>query len=388
MTLPKVDKRLLMPVLAGFFIMGFCDIVAPISGRISTEFPPDQQGAVSFLPTMVFLWFLILSTPVASLMNRIGRKATALLGYAFTVVGLLVPYVAGEGCALGWYFAGFGLLGIGNTIVQVAVNPLLATIVPAQRMTSYLTVGQIFRNTSLLLLAPIVTGLIAVTGSWRLLLPLYAGLTVLGGLWLQFTAVPEPEQTGRTAGFSDFARLLANPTVLICTIGIAAFIAADVGVGFVSVRMIDSASSILATTGFYACRIVGTLVGAWVLARYSDVKYLSYNMLGALVIILALLSLKNPFAIYTVVGLLGFAVSCIFATFYAVATKAVPGRSNEVAGLMILAISAGALSGPICGALIRWTDNVNMGLLFVAACVAYMLWASFKLRTKTKKHHA
>jgi len=75
--------------------------------------------------------------------------------------GLLVPYAAGEGCALGWYFAGFGLLGIGNTAIQVAVNPLLATIVPAERMTSYLTVGQIFRNTSLLLLAPIVTGEVA-----------------------------------------------------------------------------------------------------------------------------------------------------------------------------------------------------------------------------------
>lgn len=70
----------------------------------------------------------------------------------------MTPYAAGADCALGWYFAGFGLLGVGNTAIQVAVNPLLATIVPGERMTSYLTVGQIFRNTSLLLLAPIVTG--------------------------------------------------------------------------------------------------------------------------------------------------------------------------------------------------------------------------------------
>lgn len=185
MRVGKVDKRVLGPVLMGFFIMGFCDMVAPITGRIALEFPASRQAAVSFLPTMVFLWFLVLSTPLAALMNRIGRKATALIGYAFTVVGLMVPYVAGEGCALGWYFAGFGLLGVGNTAIQVAINPLLATIVPGERMTSYLTVGQIFRNTSLLLLAPIVTALVALTGSWRLLLPIYAGLTVLGGLWLR-----------------------------------------------------------------------------------------------------------------------------------------------------------------------------------------------------------
>ena len=126
MRVGKVDKRVLGPVLMGFFIMGFCDMVAPITGRIALEFPASRQAAVSFLPTMVFLWFLVLSTPLAALMNRIGRKATALIGYAFTVVGLMVPYVAGEGCALGWYFAGFGLLGVGNTAIQVAMTDDLA----------------------------------------------------------------------------------------------------------------------------------------------------------------------------------------------------------------------------------------------------------------------
>ena len=103
--------KLLGPVLAGFFIMGFCDLVAPITGRIGDEFPVGQQGAVSFLPTMVFLWFLVLSTPVAALMNRWGRKATALVGYGFTIAGMLVPYAAGAGCSLVWYFVGFGLHG-------------------------------------------------------------------------------------------------------------------------------------------------------------------------------------------------------------------------------------------------------------------------------------
>ena len=378
----KVSKRLLAPVLAGFFIMGFCDIVAPISGRIAAGFPAARQEAVSFLPTMVFLWFLVLSAPVAALMNRIGRKATALLGYAFTCVGLLVPFFAGEDCALGWYFAGFGLLGIGNTIVQVAVNPLLATIVPGGRMTSYLTVGQIFRNTSLLLLAPIVTALVAATGSWRWLLPIYAVLTVVGGVWLQLTADLDPQSRNRAAGLADCFRLLRNPAVLLATLGVACFIAADVGIGFLSVRLIDNPSSILTTTGFYACRIVGTLVGAWVLLRYSDVKYLRWNMAGALALVVLLLFVRNETAIYAAVGLLGFAMACVFATFYAVATKAEPDHANGVAGLMIMAISAGALSGPVCGALVRAAGNPHMGMLFVAACIAYMLWAAFRLRIK------
>lgn len=379
----KVEKKLLYPVLMGFFIMGFCDMVAPVTGLIGAEYGSAAQRAVSFLPTMVFLWFLLLSVPIASLMNRIGRKATALTGYAFTFAGLLLPCCAGQGGALAWYFAGFGLLGIGNTAIQVAINPLLATVVPEERMTSYLTVGQIFRNTALLLLAPAVTLFVAWTGNWRLLLPVYAALTLAGGLWLHFTTVGEPARTARAVG-AGF-RLLADRTVLLCTLGVACFIAADVGVGFVSVRLIDDADSILTTTGFYGLRIVGTLIGAWVLLRISDVKYLRWNMLLALALCAGLFFVRSGAAVFALVGVLGFTLSCVFATFYAVATKSAPGRSNEVAGLMILAISAGAVSGPVCGALIRWIGTPRAGLIFVTACVCYLLWASVALKAAPPK---
>ena len=48
MSVDKVDKRLLEPVLAGFFIMGFCDMVAPITGRIAAEFPPGRWFSSGF----------------------------------------------------------------------------------------------------------------------------------------------------------------------------------------------------------------------------------------------------------------------------------------------------------------------------------------------------
>lgn len=385
MTIEKVDRRLLLPVLMGFFIMGFCDMVAPVTRLIGDEFPAAQQSAVNFLPTMVFLWFLLLSTPTAGLMNRIGRKATAMVGYGFTVIGLMIPYLAGEGSGLAWYFVGFGLLGIGNTTIQVAINPLLATIVPNERMTSYLTVGQIFRNTSLLLVAPIVTAFVALTGSWRLLLPLYAGLTVLGGVWLQLTTVAEPVRERTSVGMIDCFRLLGNRTVAACALGVACFIASDVGIGFLSARLIDNPNSILTTTGFYACRIVGTIVGAYVLLHVSDVKYLRWNMVLALAVCCALFFVRNAAAIYALIGVLGFAMACVFATFYAVATKSAPGRANEVAGLMILVIAAGAISGPVVGAIVRAAGDARFGLLYVIPLVVYLLWAGFYVGSKKNK---
>lgn len=374
----KVDKRLLMPVLAGFFIMGFCDIVAPLTGNIIVnDFPSDSN--VYYLPSMVFLWFLLLSTPIAAFMNRHGRKITALIGYLLTCVGLIIPYLSGESYSLGWLFAGFGVLGLGNTFVQVAVNPMLATIVPGERMTSYLTVGQIFRNTALMLVGPLVTLLMAFTDNWLNVLPVYALLTVVGGVWLQLTSVPEPRSEARTAGLVDCFRLLRNSRVLISAVGIATFIAADISINFVAGNLIDTSSSILTSTGFYACRIVGTLVGAWVLVHYSDVKYLRWNMGVALLLCLLLILVQTPLLVYVVMGVLGFVMSCVFATFYAVATKAVPEQANGVAGLMILAISGGAVACPASGLLIEWTGVNACGLLFPVACLCYMFWAALKL---------
>ena len=182
--------------------MGFCDIVAPITGKIAEQYA-DHATLVGFLPSMVFLWLFLISTPLASLANRYGRKSVALAGYAFTVAGLAIPLIAGRGCGLEYYFAAFALLGIGNTAVQVAVNPMLAMIVPASRMTSFLTVGQICRNISIMLVGPLV---LLLGADWPLLFAIYAALTVLGGIAMwRFAA---RRQSGRRGAQRHYGRLL------------------------------------------------------------------------------------------------------------------------------------------------------------------------------------
>lgn len=80
----------ILPVMFGFFIMGFCDLVG-----ISVTYAKEQfqwtETQAGFLPSMVFLWFFILSVPTAMLMNRIGRKNTVLLSMLFTFAGMVLP---------------------------------------------------------------------------------------------------------------------------------------------------------------------------------------------------------------------------------------------------------------------------------------------------------
>ena len=78
-------------------------------------------------------------------MNRIGRKNTVLLSMLFTFAGMVLPFIDFSETSC---YVAFALLGIGNTILQVSLNPLLANVVQGKGLTSSLTAGQFVKAIS------------------------------------------------------------------------------------------------------------------------------------------------------------------------------------------------------------------------------------------------
>ena len=62
--------------------------------------------------------------------------------------------------------AGFALLGIGNTIVQVSANPLLVDVVPGNRTSSFLSFSQFIKAIGSMLAAPLAV--VFASRFWRL----------------------------------------------------------------------------------------------------------------------------------------------------------------------------------------------------------------------------
>ena len=80
-----------IPVLATFFVMGFCDVVGIATSYLKQDFGLSESLA-GFIPSMVFIWFLFLSVPAALLMNRVGRKTMVQLSNLITFAGMLIPF--------------------------------------------------------------------------------------------------------------------------------------------------------------------------------------------------------------------------------------------------------------------------------------------------------
>ncbi|HPD43456.1 MAG TPA: MFS transporter, partial [Dysgonamonadaceae bacterium] len=177
----------LISVMLAFFTMGFVDLVGIATNYIKSDFALNDTMA-NLMPSMVFLWFLIFSVPTGMLMNRIGRRKTVLLSIVVTIMALLVPLLH---YSFAMMLIAFSLLGIGNTLMQVSLNPLVSNIVSGDRLASTLTFGQ-FVKAIASFLAPIIAAWAVIRfGDWKMLFPIFAVIALIAVIALNFTKVKE-----------------------------------------------------------------------------------------------------------------------------------------------------------------------------------------------------
>ena len=124
----------LVPLMFAFFAMGFVDMVGTATNYVKADFALSDTMA-NFLPSMVFLWFFFLSVPTSLLMNRIGKKKTVMASLIVTVIAMILPLFAYNYPIM---LVSFCFLGIGNTLMQVSLNPLIGCVVKGDRLASTL----------------------------------------------------------------------------------------------------------------------------------------------------------------------------------------------------------------------------------------------------------
>lgn len=374
----------ILPVLFGFFVMGFCDVVGIATSYVKQDFGLSETVA-GFIPSMVFIWFLLLSIPAAIWMNRLGRKKMVQLSNVITFVGMLIPFVDYSFITC---MAGFVLLGVGNTILQVSLNPLLTNVVSGSRLTSMLTAGQVIKAVSSFCGPFIAAFALSVLGEWRYLFPIFAGITLISTLWLMFTDIPK--ETVRTEASSPGATfsILKDRTILLLFLGIFFVVGVDVGTNTVAPKLlieregfsVDQAG--FGSSLYFVCRTAGALIGSFLLAKVSDVTYFRVNILVALVAVCLLLVAENTVFLMALIGCIGFFCSSIFSVIYSQAMKSRPDKANEISGLMIMGVFGGAVIPPAMGAMTDVIGNQTGSVLVIAVCVVYLTFCAFWIKKK------
>lgn len=375
------NKRNYIPVLFTFFVMGFCDVVGIATSHLKADFNLSEVMA-GFIPSMVFIWFLILSLPSALMMNRYGRKKMVQVSNVITIVGMLIPFISYSfvSCMIA-----FILLGIGNTILQVSLNPLLTNVVKGDKLASCLTVGQVIKAVSSFCGPFIALAAVSMFGNWMYLFPIFAIITIISWALLVFTGIDEAPVRKEESGsaFAAFA-LLKDPTILLYFLGIFFIVGVDVGTNTVSPKLlmercafdVDKAS--LGASVYFICRTAGAFLGSFLLARMNEIKYLKINVILAVASMAVLFFAQSPAAILAAVGGIGFFCSSVFSVLFSLALKARPEKANEISGFMITGVCGGAVIPPLMGIASKAVGNQCGSLIVISLCLAYLLFCAFK----------
>lgn len=370
-----------LPVLFGFFVMGLVDLVGIATNYVKQDFTLSDTLA-NMLPMTLFLWFAILSVPTGIMMNKLGRKRTVIISMGITLVAMLLPLVSYN---FPMILVAFGLLGIGNTIIQVSLNPLLTNVVRGDRLTSSLTLGQFIKAIAAFL-GPIIAAVAAGSfGNWKLVFLIFGVITVISGLWLLLTPIHEEPLSQGTSTFGESFSLLKDKTILMLFLGIVFVVGIDVGLNTTIPKFLMERCGILlekaglGTSLYFVARTVGTFAGAILLAKLSGRKFFIVSMLISIPAMLVMLLIGNLWGILSMIFIIGLAVANVFSIIFSAALKKVPDRANEISGLLIMGVAGGAVIPLIMGITSdSFGQTGGMAVLMIA--LTYLLFSAFKLK--------
>jgi len=377
MSVQKVNITKILPVLMAFFVMSFVDLVGIGVDRVSKDMNLSATLA-QLIPSAAFLWFLLLSVPVGVLQSRMGKRLILNIGIGVTALGLLVPFFL---YTFEMVLIGFALLGIGNTIVQVSANPLLVDVVPGNRASSFLSFSQFIKAIGSMIGAPLAAVLAAQFGDWKILFLVFGVVSILTVVWLGSVKIDEAKQAVVKATFASSFKLLGTGFVLMMVLSIFLVVGIDVGFNSNSGQFlikqfgIDSTTAESGRSVYFFGRMLGTFAGALMLTRISSRKFFMWTSILGILSLVTILLVSSPVLAWGLVFVIGLAVANIFPLVFSITVEKYPTRSNEISGLMMMAISGGAVI-PLLVGWLSDVSSVTLGMSVLILCMLYLLSVS------------
>ncbi len=373
----------LVPVMLAFFAMGFVDSVGTATNYVKESFGLSNTVA-NLCPSMVFFWFLVCSVPTGMLMNKIGRRKTVLISLGVTIAALVLPLLSYNFATM---MIAFALLGIGNALMQVSLNPLVSNIVSGDKLASFMTFGQ-FVKAIASFIAPILAAWFAAKyQNWALMYGLFAVEGVIAFILLAKEDIKEEEIAGKPSTFTQCLALLGNGTILLCFVGIMCHVGIDVGTNTAAPQILMDRlgwpleKAIYATSIYFMFRTIGCFSGSFLLAKLPAKVVFGVSVFFMLAAMGGLFVFQSQWPLYVCIALIGLGNSNIFPIIFSQALLQLPEKKNEVSGLMIMGLVGGTVFPLLMGFA---SDAMGSQVGSVAVMTVAVVYLVF-LITKIKK---
>lgn len=156
-----------------------------------------------------FSTFVIFGYPCGLIIKAIGYKKTMILSFLFFAVGLYLFIPSAENKSFSMFLLASFISGIGNTMLQAAVNPYITILGPLESAATRMSMMGI-ANKAAWAIAPIFLGVFLNLSDVKLediKMPFYfiSGIFVVLGILVTFVPLPEVKAEGEDENDTESA---------------------------------------------------------------------------------------------------------------------------------------------------------------------------------------
>lgn len=373
------------PIFLAFLVMGIADAMGPMASAVEKNYELSAVMA-TLLTFFVFIAFAVFSVPGGLLAARIGKKNLLLLGLGLNIVAMAVPTFINPGFIL--LLICIFLLGIGTTFLQVAGNPIMRDVSAEDAYSRNLALAQGIKGVGsagssylvgLVLILPIFA-----TMGWRGVFPVFLLFMILAFVFVLTLKIDET-LADVPPGIGSSLQLLKQPVFALAVLGIFVYVGAEVCLARFLKPSLESfgfaadEAALWGPTLFLGSLTVGRLIGGNIKLNAHTFFRIS-AALGVAGVVLIITGQEY----LTLAGVLlsGFGFANIWPMLFSITIEEKPERSSELSGLMVMAISGGAIVPLVMGEL---TDSGMGSISYIVPflCFAYLLAIALKGKKKT-----
>jgi FHS family L-fucose permease-like MFS transporter len=388
-----------------FFVVSFLtNILGPLIPDIISGFRLSL-GLAGFLPFAFFVAYGVMSIPAGMLLERFREKPVMIAAFAAAFAGsLLFATTPTYQVALVSLF----LIGIGMTMLQVAINPLLrvaggeehfaANSVAAQLvfgaasfvspfvysyLVTHLKSGQPAKGPLLGTLASLVPPALP----WVSLYWVFAVVTLLMVIVIAAIRIPRYElaEGERIGPWTAHRELLRRPAVLLYFLAIFCYVGSEQGIAnWISKFLADyhgfnpQVEGARAVAMFWGLMTVGCLLGLLFVKLFDSRKVLIGFSAASILALTAALTGGASVSYYSFMSL-GFFLSVMWSIIFSLALNSVERHHGSFSGVLCTAIVGGAFVSLAVG----WLGQrvgLRAGMLLLYATLGYILSLGFWAR--------
>ncbi len=401
----KRSYRIVGLILLIFFVISLMqNMLGPLIPEIIDDFGLSLTLA-GFLPFSFFIAYGVMSIPAGFLIEKFSEKTVLIIAFTMGFVGALM-FATNTGFT--YALISLFLMGMGMSMLQVAINPLLRVAGGEEHFAFTSVLGQLFFGSASFISPRIYTYLVRnlqgsqendnfVIGALRNVVPddlpwislywVFVIITLVMILIIIVSRIPrvelkEDEKMGRK---SDILGLFKSRTVILYFLGIIAYVGTEQGIAnWMSKFLVNYHGFDPLTTGaravsnFWGLMTVGCVLGLFLLKIMDSRKVLIYFVVAALISLTLGLFGPGKVALYAF-PITGFFASVMWSIILSLGLNSVSKHHGAFSGILVTGICGGAIVPVIIG----WLGNMlglRFGMLFLYVTLGYILSIGFWAR--------